>query len=215
MPHEADSTGLTTLLWLICVYWNLVWFTQQLTSLGQAGNGETAEQAAGDQVQQKPDPRALSAIISRSAAASMREILQRDGAASVEAFIGGALATYEAVVSAFDAGDRDALSHLLAPDVYDAFSETIAQREEEGEEAAETLFSRIEPEIVEARIEEERMEVSIRFTSESFKLPRRPAGLLFRNVSSPLHGVDIWTFARNPAVRDDGWLVVATRTEVR
>ena len=98
MPHEADSTGLTTLLWLICVYWNLVWFTQQLTSLGQAGNGETAEQAAGDQVQQKPDPRALSAIISRSAAASMREILQRDGAASVEAFIGRALATYEATL---------------------------------------------------------------------------------------------------------------------
>ncbi|WP_306224503.1 hypothetical protein [Bosea beijingensis] len=73
MPHEADSTGLSTLLWLICIYWNLVWFTQQLTSLGQAGNGEPAEQTAGDQAQQKPDPRALSAIASRTAAA-MREI---------------------------------------------------------------------------------------------------------------------------------------------
>ncbi|MDX3806841.1 hypothetical protein ACXIUS_12585 [Bosea thiooxidans] len=40
MPHEADSTGLSTLLWLICIYWNLVWFTQQLTSLGQAGTPE-------------------------------------------------------------------------------------------------------------------------------------------------------------------------------
>ena len=48
MPHEADSTGLTTLLWLICVYWNLVWFTQQLTSLGQAGNGETADPDTGE-----------------------------------------------------------------------------------------------------------------------------------------------------------------------
>lgn len=38
----------------------------------------------------------------------------------------------------------------------------------------ETLFSRIDTEIVEARIEKERMEVSIRFTSESFKLLRRP-----------------------------------------
>lgn len=213
MPYEADSTGLSTLLWLICIYWNLVWFTQQLTSLGQAGNGEPAEQGAGDPAMQKPDTRALSAIAPLSAAASMREIIQRDGTASVEAFVGKALATYEAVVSAFDAGDRDALIHLLSPEVYDAFSETIAVREEEGEEVMETLFSRIEPEIVEARIGEERMEVSIRFTSESFKLSRRPVGLLFRNVASPLHRADIWTFARNLAEPDDGWRVVVTQTE--
>ena len=85
MPHEADSTGLSTLFWLICIYWNLVWFTQQLTSLGQAGNGEPAEQAVGDDAPQKPDLCAFSAILSRSVAASMSEILQRDGTASREA----------------------------------------------------------------------------------------------------------------------------------
>jgi predicted lipid-binding transport protein (Tim44 family) len=143
----------------------------------------------------------------------MPEILQRDGTASVEAFVGNALATYEAVVSAFDAGDRDALSRWLSPEVYDAFSKTIGEREEAGEEMVETLFSRIEPEIIEARVEEERMEVSIRFTSESFKLPRRPVSLFFRNVSTPLRNVGIWTFARNPAVPDDLWRVVATQTE--
>ncbi|WP_449255096.1 Tim44 domain-containing protein [Bosea sp. (in: a-proteobacteria)] len=212
MPHEADSTGLSTLLWLICIYWNLVWFTQQLTSLGQAGTPEQTEQAVGDQGTQKPNLPALSAIASRTAAA-MPEILQRDGTASVEAFVGNALATYEAVVSAFDAGDRDALSRWLSPEVYDAFSKTIGEREEAGEEMVETLFSRIEPEIIEARVEEERMEVSIRFTSESFKLPRRPVSLFFRNVSTPLRNVGIWTFARNPAVPDDLWRVVATQTE--
>ncbi|WP_353187390.1 Tim44/TimA family putative adaptor protein [Bosea sp. (in: a-proteobacteria)] len=215
MPHEADGAGLSTLLWLICIYWNLVWFTQRLTALGQAGNGEAAEQAAGDQAKLKQGASALSATVSCRAAASMREILERDGGASLEAFVERALASYEAVVTAFDAGDRDALSRLLAPDVYDAFSETIALREEQGEEAMETLFSRIEPEIVDARIEEERMEVSIRFISESFKLPRRAAGLFFRNVSSPLHGIEIWTFARNSTVRDDGWRIVATQAEGR
>ena len=213
MPHEADSTGLSTLFWLICIYWNLVWFTQQLTSLGQAGNGEPAEQAVGDDAPQKPDLCAFSAILSRSVAASMSEILQRDGTASVEAFVGKALATYEVVVSAFGAGDREALSGWLSPEVYDAFSKTIGERDEQGQATVETLFSRIEPEIVEARIEEERMEVSIRFTSESFKLPRRPVRLLFRNVSTRLRGVEIWTFARDLATRDDLWRVVATQME--
>jgi len=37
--------------------------------------------------------------------------------------------------------------------------------------------------------------------------------LFFRNVSTPLRNVGIWTFARNPAVRDDLWRVVATQTE--
>jgi len=213
MPHEAEGYGLSTLLWLICIYWNLIWFSRQLTSLSQAGSEEPTEQAAGDQTQSKPGPLALPAAISRDAAAAMREILQRDGATSAEAFIGEALATYEAVVAAFDAGDRDALARLLAPDTYDAFGEAIALREEKREEAMKTLFSRIEPEIVEARIKEERMEVSIRFTSESFKLPSLPGSLLLRNVSSPLHGVDIWTFARNPSVPGDDWRVVATQTE--
>ena len=211
MLQEADSTALTTLLWLICVYWNLIWFTQHLSSLGQA---EQAEQGVGETPEQKPDRRASSPIASRSIAVSMREILQRDGTATIEAFVERALATYERVVSAFDAGDRDALRRLLSSEVYDAFSATIDEREEQGE-LVETLFSRIEPEIVQARIEDRRMEVSIRFASESFKLPRSPAGLLFRNVSTPLQGIDTWTFARSLASRDDGWRVVATQAEDR
>ncbi|CAM5181549.1 hypothetical protein ARD30_00140 [Bosea thiooxidans] len=209
MLQEADSTALTTLLWLICVYWNLIWFTQHLSSLGQA---EQAEQGVGETPEQKPAMRASPPIASRSVAASMREILRRDGTATVEAFVEKALATYESVVSAFDAGDRNALSRLLSPDVYDAFSEAIAVRDEQGD-AVETLFSRIEPEIVQARIEGERMEVAVRFTSESFKLPRSPAGLLFHNVSTPLQDTDIWVFARSLSVRDDGWRVVATQAE--
>lgn len=214
MPHEADSIGLATLFWLLWGYWSFVWFTRQLTSLGQAGNPEPTELAVGDQAMQKPNLLARSATASRSAAA-MREILQRDGTISVEAFVGKALATYEAVVSAFDAGDRDTLSRWLSPEVYDAFNKTINEREEAGEEVVETLFSRIEPEIVEARVEKELMEVSIRFTSESFKLPGRPVSLFFRNVSTPLRSAGIWTFARNAAVPGDLWRVVATQMEGR
>lgn len=209
MPHEADGTGMSTLLWLICVYWNLVWFTQQITALGQAENGEPPNQAADGQAR---PPRRGTPIASLTAAAAMQEILKRDGVASLDAFVGKALAVYESVVSAFDAGDRDALSRLLSAEVYEAFSATIAEREELGE-AVETLFSRIEPEIVDARIDKGRMEVAIRFASESFKLPRRPAGLLFHNVSTPLHGKEVWTFARSLAGRDDDWRIVSTQTE--
>jgi predicted lipid-binding transport protein (Tim44 family) len=144
----------------------------------------------------------------------MQEILQRDGTDTAETFREKALAAYEAVVSAFDAGDRETLGRLLSCEVYDAFAEAITEQEAKGE-AVETVFSRIEPEIVEARIEAERMEVSIRFSSESFKLPRRPAGLLFRNVSTPLQTIETWTFARSLATCDDGWRVVATQTEGR
>jgi hypothetical protein len=53
------------------------------------------------------------------------------------------------------------------------------------------------------------------FPSGGETLPRSPAGLLFRTVSTPLQGVDIWTFARNLASHDDGWRAVAIWTEER
>lgn len=212
MPQDTDSAGLTTLLWLICIYWNFLWFTQQLSSLGRTGNGDQAEGRATEGKQRIADARTAPPVASSTVAALMGEILRRDGTATIEAFLVKALATYETVVAAFDDGDRDRLGRLLSPDVYDAFSRTIAERDEQGD-AVETLFSRIEPQIVRARIEDGRMEVAIRFASESFKLPRRPAGLLFHDVSTPRQGIDIWTFGRSLEAGDEGWRVVATQAE--
>ena len=106
----------------------------------------------------------------------VHEILQRDGAATIEDFLSQKVQVYETVVAAFDSGDRHRLRNLVSPDVYEAFSDAIQVREAE-RKSEKTVFSQIEPpEIVAGLVEDTRMEVSIRFAAEFFRLPRYTGG---------------------------------------
>lgn len=47
MPQDADGTGLISLIWLACMYWNLYWCLERLGALEQAGKADAAGDAAG------------------------------------------------------------------------------------------------------------------------------------------------------------------------
>jgi predicted lipid-binding transport protein (Tim44 family) len=144
-------------------------------------------------------------------AARVDNILSRDGAASIEIFLGERLAAYEAVVAAFDAGDRDGLRPLVSPEVFEIFQAAIDAREIRGLRI-ETAFAWIEPSaIVEARSDALRMEIAIRFAGAYFEFSRDSLGLLAKGAPAMRHCRDVWTFARSPG--DGGWRVVATESD--
>lgn len=211
MPEEADGSALVSLLWAAWIYWNIYWWLDHWSSLQQ-------EKKAGPQYAPSGPSfagRAISSLAGAPAPAKLEalvcEILQHDGAAAIEEFLSQRLEVYEAVVAAFDSGDGATLHNLVSPDVYDAFLTAIEAREAQ-HRTVRTVFSRIEPAIVDGLIDESRMEVSIRFVGECFKLSRNAAGQWTERAPNRYENVDIWTFGRTP--REKTWRVVATEAGV-
>jgi predicted lipid-binding transport protein (Tim44 family) len=208
MPQDADSTGLVALIWMAWIYWNVYWWLSQLAS-----PEESEEERRFNQLDR---PKEVQPALPPPAPAGPQtletlilEILRRDGAASVTDFLGERLAGYETIVAAFDAGDLDALRPLLSTEVFQVFSDTILSREQSRHDPIETLFSQIAPaEIVGGAVGDDRIEVSVRFTGECFRVRCDDSGLRLPGATVKSRTADIWTFARTPD--DRTWRVTAT-----
>lgn len=213
MPQDADGAGLISLIWLACMYWNLYWCLERLGALEQAGKTDAAGDAAGEALPAKRTPVTGVKLMPPALAGRVDDILRRESAVTVDAFLQERLAAYETVVAAFDAGDRETLCGLVSPEVFEIFRAAIDIREIRGQRV-ETAFAWIEPsEIVEARIEAEQMEIAIRFTGAYFEFAQDSIGLLTHGASAMRRSSDVWTFARRLAGPGDDWRVVATEAE--
>jgi predicted lipid-binding transport protein (Tim44 family) len=213
MPQDVDGTGWISLVWLACIYWNLYWCLERMGSLEQAGKADGTGEAATVAAPAKGQRSVRAKAMPPALAGRVDEILRHDAAASIEAFLQERLASYEAVVAAFDAGDRELLRGLVSPEVYEIFRAAIDVREIRGQRI-ETAFAWIEPsEIVEARIDAEQMEIVIRFTGAYFEFARDSIGLLVKGAPAMRRSSDLWTFACSLAQAGKTWRVVATEAE--
>jgi predicted lipid-binding transport protein (Tim44 family) len=200
--EDADNSGLIALMWAAWIYWNIyLWLdyaSSQQPKAARLGNRLSEPQVNGPSLETAPVPSNLEAL--------MLEIVWRDGARTIKDFLAEMLENYEAIVAAFDAGNRELLQSLAAPEAYRAFSEAISQRESQNLEPVKTVFSKIEPpEIIGGLIDAAHMEVCIRFTSEAFRVADRADGVPGRRQC-----IDVWTFARPLSSPRGAWQLVAT-----
>jgi predicted lipid-binding transport protein (Tim44 family) len=204
MAEDADSSGLIALMWAAWIYWNIYLWLDYVSSPGQPKTERLGNRLSEPQLN---DGLSLAtALVPPSLEALIFEIVRRDGARTVEDFLTEMLERYEAIVAAFDAGNRELLQNFAGPEVYGAFSEAIATRELKPPRRVETVFSKIEaPEIIGGLIDAERMEVCIRFASEAFRLTAQTDGIPVRRQC-----IDVWTFARPLSSPRGAWLLVAT-----
>lgn len=126
-------------------------------------------------------------------------------------FLTGARAAYEMIIVAFANGDRASLKDLLARDMFDDFSATIAEREQRGEKM-ETQFVGIEKaEIIEAEARGRSAQITVRFLSQLISVTRdRNGGVVDGDPEQVADVTDVWTFARELGARDPNWKLVAT-----
>lgn len=216
MPQDSDGSGLMSLFWAMLIYWNIYTWLEHLASLEQRNGGRRQGDRPGlsDRVENKTQSIAAlgSTAMGSNLAILLSEIFRRSGVATVDEFLNNATFAYEAVVSAFDSGDRETLRVLVSPEVYDVFLDAIEEREERLEKT-ETVFSQIErSEIVDGLIGDTHMEVSVRFANEHFKLSRDASGQLI-GTPTAYRNVEVWRFARALSSRDLTWRVVATAPE--
>jgi predicted lipid-binding transport protein (Tim44 family) len=213
MPQDTDGSGLILLLWIAWIYW---WIYRSLNLMSVShSQGYKLRQSGGTAAAGCADA-PLPALIptgSHRLEDAVSEILRRDGATTLDDFLARAATAYEAIVTAFNAGDRDTLWRMLSSDVYDVFCDALAAAETEGEDL-EIVFSRIEPpEIVDAFVGDTIMTISLRFIADFYALPRHAPGHATGDEPVARRTVDVWTFERTTASGTASWRVAATGTD--
>jgi len=203
MPEDANGSGLLSLVWGLWLYWFISSWREYLSSLSRAKDLQQPGRAAISALNASAACEELEALVYR--------ILKHCGDIAVGDFLRERLAAYESIVAAFDSGDRRTLRKHVSPEVYDAFSETIATREAR-QETTETQFAEIAPpEIVGALFDEAHAEISIRFVADSYKLSRSASGQPMEGIPDKQHSIDVWTFGCTSSTSK--WRLIATEAE--
>lgn len=162
--------------------------------------------------EQKPAlPRNVS-ISSEAAEQALLEVARQDGDFDLAKFSIGAQDAFVVIVESFAAGDRDTLKNLLEPQVYDAFNQALALREESGESMSTEIHAVRKVEILDAKVDGRIAFVTMRFIADETCVIRAKDGsILSGNPDRITEMNDIWTFSRLVRSRDPRWLLHQTR----
>lgn len=162
--------------------------------------------------EQKPVlPRNVS-ISSENAERVLLEIARQDSDFDLAKFSMGAQDAFVIIVESFAAGDRDTLKGLLEPQVYDAFNQALAVREENGESMSTEIHAVRKVEIMDAKIDGRVSYVTIRFIADETCVIRAKDGTILSGDPDRITEMnDIWTFSRLVRSRDPRWLLHETR----
>lgn len=131
-----------------------------------------------------------------------------------EHFIKGGKAAYEMILTAFAAGDRDALKPLLSPEVYEAFEGAIRHRESANQKANITLVGFSDVKIIAASLKNSVAEITLAFGARLLSFTTDADGTVVEGDAKAVKEVtDVWTFTRDVRNVDPNWLLVATSSE--
>src|SRR5690606_23473348 len=111
-------------------------------------------------------------------AAGLRAIADADPGFGPKAFMEGAKAAYEMIVTAFAQGDRKTLKNLLDKEVYDGFAGAISAREAAGQKIDFTFVGLPKVEISEAELDKRAAQVTVQFNAEVVSATRDKDGQL-------------------------------------
>ena len=141
------------------------------------------------------------------------ELKELDPEFDAENFIVGARVAFEMVIKAFASDDLETLDHLLSNEVYSNFVRAINERNEVGYAVSDTLVGIKSAELVEAFLEEQYANITVKFISEQIKVTKDNKGkVIDGDPKSVIVVVDFWTFARDTNQQDPNWVLVATRS---
>ncbi|MCG8441928.1 MAG: Tim44/TimA family putative adaptor protein [Caulobacterales bacterium] len=146
-------------------------------------------------------------------AAGMEAIRAADGVFEPEAFLTGARGAYETIVAAFADGDRELLKSLLSASVNKKWTEAIDAREAAGRRQVSDLVRIERAEIEDARLDDTRAQVSVRFEADIASGQTDADGVVLEGDPTHIARVaEIWTFERDVESRDPNWVLAKVRT---
>jgi predicted lipid-binding transport protein (Tim44 family) len=138
----------------------------------------------------------------------LEDILKLDADFSPVEFLGGARVAYPMILEAFADGDKETLSPLLSPDVYQVYADAIEAREAQNLRQITDLARLIGAEFVGAETSGKEMRVSVRYKAELASALVNEAGDVIEGDPDTLASInEIWTFTRTAGSKDPNWLL--------
>ena len=117
------------------------------------------------------------------------------------------------IVMGFERGELDGIQPFIAEDVFEAFVEVVAAREDQGL-VVEAEFAGVrEVKLVNAEFNKDTGEaqITMRYVAELTSVVRDRAGQIVEGAPNvPRRQKDNWVFARTMGMDDPNWLLVAT-----
>lgn len=132
---------------------------------------------------------------------------------SVGTFLQGARGAYEMILMAFEKGEMDRIKPFLSPEVFETFSQSVAQREAEGLSVDASFVGLREMVLSDASFDSSTREadISVRFLGELTSVVRNKAGDVVEGSPTAIKKQrDIWTFSRRMGADDPNWHLSAT-----
>ena len=152
-----------------------------------------------------------SEVVEPRAEAGVRAIARADGSFDAAHFLEGARSAYRMILEAYWRGDEEALRRLTDDDVFEAFSQAIAERKAAGQVLDNRLVS-IETAVIEqARLAAGVASVTIRFDADIAAVTRDTEGnVIAGSMTDAVPTHDVWTFSRQVRSDDPNWMLVET-----
>ncbi|MEQ8282337.1 MAG: Tim44/TimA family putative adaptor protein [Parvibaculum sp.] len=142
---------------------------------------------------------------------TLSAIARLDRNFDAEAFIGGARAAYEMIVTAFAEGDRAALRPLLSAEVFGSFEAAIAEREKKDLHVEQSFIGIDKAKLATATLDGTRARLTVNFRSQLTSCTKNADGVVIEGDPVTIREVnDVWTFERDVKSRDPNWKLVAT-----
>ena len=127
-------------------------------------------------------------------------------------FLQGAESAFGMIVTAFAAGDRDALRPLLSDSTYAAFDGAITARATAGETQRTEIHDIHGASIEAAELRGGHASVTVQFMSDQVNLTLGADGREVAGTDAVTEIRDIWTFERDLGSPDPAWRLVAARS---
>lgn len=148
-----------------------------------------------------------------SGRAAVDAIRRVEPAFTTKDFVAGARGAYEMILMAYEEGDRETLRALLAPDVFQAFEQGIAEREAAGLRVEARFIGVREAKVDEVAFDPETRiaDVTVRFVGELITAVRDSENRVVEGDPNEIRRqTDRWTFSREMGSADPNWLLTGT-----
>jgi predicted lipid-binding transport protein (Tim44 family) len=171
--------------------------------MGRQPEERAAQPEPAGAVRRPVTPLVIDPVPLEEAPAGLSAIRARDPAFDPQVFLANARNLYRTIITAYAAGDRDALAPLLSEEVRSAFEAGIAERESSGRIESVDLPHPPRCDVETVEIDGDRARVALRFLGELLQTVTAPDEAEPRVVQR--RTAELWTFERNFADRDGGW----------
>lgn len=148
-----------------------------------------------------------------SAANALADMKRVEPSFTVTEFLGGAKGAYEWILMAFERGQMDEIAPFLSEDVFEAFSQVVDARQEQGLTVEAEFVGVRETTLADADFDQAsgRAEITVRFIGELISVVRDATGEVVEGQpSQSKKQKDTWTFERVMGSDDPNWRLVAT-----